>query len=74
MPDTKELQIKCVNCQKWFSVPILFTELAERDLPWLSGKNTVCKHCKRLTGCYEENMRITEKNTNYQGNAPMKLL
>ncbi len=62
MPGVKELQIKCLKCLKWFSVHIFFNELGERDPSWLNGKNTMCKHCMRVTGCYKENIRIKEKD------------
>ena len=58
----KEVQIQCLYCKKWFHSPISFGEFETFDTSTLDGNTVSCPHCRKMTGCNKENIRVHTKN------------
>ncbi len=51
------IEIRCEHCDEWFRSPIHMSAEAF-DTGTLSGNRVQCPHCKEMTGCDKENMRM----------------
>jgi hypothetical protein len=72
MPEVKELQIKCLNCNQWFNSPIFFADFDSFDTSTMIGNQAQCPHCGRMTGCNKENMRVRAKDAGFVGDDTLK--
>ena len=67
MPELKELHIRCLNCNEWTKLPILFSEFASLVISKMEGKQVECPNCGKMTGCNKENMQFRAKDTGFVG-------
>lgn len=68
MSQIKELQIKCLHCEKWLRSPIQFGSTEVFHSSTLIGNKVNCPHCKEMTGCNKENVRMIGENEGFVGN------
>ena len=67
MPEVKELQIRCLNCNEWFKSPIFFCDLDSFDSSTMKLNQARCQNCGKMTDCNKENMRVRAWNAGFVG-------
>ncbi len=67
MSKVKKVQVKCLNCEQWFDSPIVFGEFDSFDTSTLEGNQTQCPHCRKMTDCNKENMRVRAEDAGFVG-------
>lgn len=67
MSNKKKLQIRCLNCKKWFDSPIFFADLGSFDTATLEGNKVQCQNCGKMTGCNKENMKLSSDDGGFLG-------
>jgi hypothetical protein len=58
MSKVKKLHIRCLNCNEWEKIPILFGEFLSIVISKMEGEQVECPHCGEKTGCNKDNMRF----------------
>jgi hypothetical protein len=67
MAKTKEISIRCLNCNQWFPSPIFFGDSESFDTSTLFGNLAQCPHCGKMTGCNKENFRARFEDGGFLG-------
>lgn len=68
MADTKTVEIRCLKCNRWFRSPIFFGSLETLESAAMSGNLVQCPHCRDMTPCNKENMRLRAEGGGFVGN------
>lgn len=66
---TTTVEIRCEHCKRWFASPIAFGDPKSFDLTTMYGNSAQCPHCREMTGCNKENMRMRHGDGGFVGNA-----
>lgn len=63
------IQILCLNreCVKWFNSPIFFEDMDSLMTSTMFGNKAECPHCRELTPCNKENMRVKSEKGGFRG-------
>jgi hypothetical protein len=67
MSEVQELHIRCLNCNVWIKIPILFGEFVSSFISKLVGEQVECPHCEKMTGCIKENMQFRAEDADFVG-------
>ena len=67
MAPVNQIEIRCQHCSKWFPSPIMFGDDESFDTSMLIGNTVTCAHCRRMTGCNKENMRVRGQGGGFVG-------
>jgi hypothetical protein len=67
MSEVKELHIRCIKCNEWINIPILFSDFVSLITSKLEGEQVECLHCGEKTGCNKENMQFRAKDAGFVG-------
>ena len=67
MSKVNSIQIKCEHCKKWFNSSIFLGDSQTFDTSTLEGNKEQCPHCKKMTGCNKDNMRMREDDGGFVG-------
>lgn len=67
MAKTIEISICCKHCNRWFPSPIFMSDSESFSATTLFENEMECTHCKKMTGCDEENFRARFEGGGFLG-------
>lgn len=59
----ESIEIRCQHCKEWFNSPIFIGGDLAFITATLSNNLAQCPHCRKMTGCDKENMRVRYKDS-----------
>jgi len=65
--DVESIDVRCLNCRKWFPSPIFISPWNSLAEATLFGNLAQCPHCREMTPCNKENYRVRFKNGGFMG-------
>lgn len=63
----RQVEIKCLHCHAWFRSPVSMPSSMMGNVE-MTGNDTNCPKCKRVTACNADNMRIRDDDGGFLGN------
>ena len=62
MTNNVSCEIRCLNCDKWFTSGIFFGDFNSFDSAVTERNKQQCPHCGFMTDCNKDNMRFDQRD------------